>query len=202
MIRKLQSPIVAAVAGVIAYALATWLFLNPSKAVQAEMESRTIQHGTTPPKPVPSWEFQNPELEQMLAEVKAEREALNTRRQELAELEARLKSEWQEIGVVTQRVARLQAEVEKTFVSVKRDEAVNLKKLARMYASMKPDSAAKIIFEMDDSQVVRILAMMKDTEAAAIMQTQAKQDKAELKRVATLSDQLRLVRAPNATEEE
>src|ERR1041385_6378181 len=55
---------------------------------------------------VESWNFKNPELDQMIEELKSERETLVTREQQLKDLEVRLTNERQEIAVVTQMVSR------------------------------------------------------------------------------------------------
>ena len=83
-----------------------------------------------------SWNFLNPEIDKMVEELKRERESLALREQQLRELEGRLVNERQELGAVTQIVARLQHELEQSIVRVKQDEVPNLKKLAKIHASM------------------------------------------------------------------
>ena len=118
----------------------------------------------------PSWKFENPELNQLMAELKDEREALRVRAGQLDELQARLGTERQEICVVTQTVYRLRKELDATVSRVADEEAVNLKKLAKIYATMSPVGAARILKEMDDAQIVTILALMKEAESAPILE--------------------------------
>src|ERR1035437_2373975 len=52
----------------------------------------------------PSWKFHNPEIDQWVAQIKDERDALAVREQQLKEWEARLAAESHEISAVTQAV--------------------------------------------------------------------------------------------------
>jgi flagellar motility protein MotE (MotC chaperone) len=197
MMRFLTSPWFGAATCFLTFSACVWIFLNPAKNFHPPppQAAATAEHKT-----VPSWEYKNPELEQLLTEARAERESLRVRAQDLATLEARIKAEWQEITVVTQTVARLQAQLDRTVTCVQQEEATNLKRLGKMYSTMKPDAAAKLLAELEDGQAIRILTMMKDTESAVILESFAKQDPASLKRAAKLSYRLRLTLPPGALE--
>ncbi len=197
MIRFLHTPWFGTIACTLTYCVSTWLFLNPEKNLR-HLPAPVAGIANAANRLVPSWEYKNPELEQLLTEARAERENLRNRAHDLAALEARLKAEWQEITVVTQTVARLQAQLDRTVTCVKQEEASNLKRLAKMYSTMKPDAAAKLLAALDDSQATRILAMMKDTDSALVLETFARQDPASLKRAAQLSYRLRLTLPPGA----
>jgi flagellar motility protein MotE (MotC chaperone) len=197
MIRILQTKWMAITLGTIIYALTTWLCLEPQKQF---LRAAGALGGAVNAKGVgpagPSWKFQNPELNQLLAELKGEREALRVRAAQLDELEARLGTERQEICVVTQTVARLRKELETTVIRVADEEAVNLKKLSKVYATMSPAGAARILKEMDDEQIVKILALMKEAESAPILEGFGLGDKQDAKRAALISNRLRLTIPP------
>jgi len=197
MIRILHSPIFGTVACTLVYCISTWFFLNPDKNLR-HLPSTGGAVAQVVAKLVPSWEFKNPELDQLLTEARAEREALRNRANDLAALEARLKAEWQELTSVTQSVAKLQAQLDRTVTCVKKEETANLKRLAKMYSTMKPEAAAKLLGSLEDGQAVRVLAVMKDGESAAILESFAKQDAAGVKRAAALSYRLRLTLPPGA----
>ena len=74
---------------------------------------------------------------------------------------------------------------------IKEDEAGNLKKLAKMYASMEPAGAAKILRELDDAVVVKILTLLKEPETAQILESFTRMGEAETKRAAALTEHLR-----------
>jgi flagellar motility protein MotE (MotC chaperone) len=131
-------------------------------------------------------------MSRILAEIKEEREALQKRASQLDDLQARLNAERQEIGVVTQTVYRLRAELDETVTRVKQEESANLKKLAKVYASMSPEGAGRILRVMDDAQIVKILALMKETETAPIIENLGQGSEANAKRAALISNKLRL----------
>jgi flagellar motility protein MotE (MotC chaperone) len=197
MIRILQNKWVAIGIGALAFALTTWLCLQPQKRLrQAAAALRATKTTAAAIPAAPSWLFQNPELNQLLAEVKDERETLRVRATQLDELEARLNAERQEICTVTQTVARLRKELDLAISRVAEEEVANLKKLAKVYATMSPAGAARILKEMDDEQVVKILALMKESESAPILEGLGQGDKQDVKRAATLSNRLRLTVMP------
>jgi flagellar motility protein MotE (MotC chaperone) len=140
----------------------------------------------------PAWDFTNPELDQLVAELKKEREDLAQRRLDLDQLAARLQVERQEINQVTQTVWQLQKELDQTIVRVGEEESSNLKKLAKTYATMEPEGAATILNATDEITAVKILAFMKENEVGPILQSLARGSEAQAKRVAGLSERLRL----------
>ena len=197
MIRLLQSNWAAVTVGTTAYALITWLCLQPQKQLQRAVAAvRVAAAAGGAERAGPSWTFQNPELNLLLVELKDQREALRVRASQLDELQARLNSERQEICQVTQRVFQLRKELDATVTHVTEDEATNLRKLAKVYGTMSPAGAARILKEMDDEQIVKILALMKEAETAPILEDFGQGDKREAKRAAMISNRLRLALPP------
>lgn len=139
-----------------------------------------------------SWDFQNPEIEQLVAELKKEKEALTSRRTELEEWSARLQAERLELNQATQQVHQLQTQFDRMVVRVQDEEAVNLKKMAKTYAAMAPATAARIFKELDDLAVVKVFRYMKETETAPILEVIAQQGDDEAKRAAAIAEKLRL----------
>jgi flagellar motility protein MotE (MotC chaperone) len=156
-----------------------------------------------PPKPAPevvstgkrlgpSWDFINPEADQLMAELKTEKAALSKKEQDLSDLAVRLQAEQAEMNLVTQSVRQLQVDFDQNVLRIGVEETANLKKLAKVYANMDPASAAKIIQEMDDVGIIKIMVFMKDTETAVVLEAMAKMGQTQAKRAAALSDRLRL----------
>jgi flagellar motility protein MotE (MotC chaperone) len=139
----------------------------------------------------PSWTFFNPELDQIVAELKAERDTLSAKEKQMGELAVRLKAERAELDAALNNVKKLQQQVDRDVFRIKEDEAGNLKKLAKMYAAMEPAGAAKILRELDDVIVVKILTLMKEPETAVILESLARLGGAETKRAAGISESLR-----------
>jgi flagellar motility protein MotE (MotC chaperone) len=200
MTRFLQLKWIVAVAGTLAYALTTWFCLQPQQHIkQAVATLRARQIGPRAVKAGPSWTFENPEMSQLVAELKDEREALRVRASQLDELEARLQAERQEIYAVTQAVYQLRADLDKVVTRVSEEEAVNLKKLAKLYTTMSVEGAARIFKAMDDDQVVKILSLMRGSESAPILEALGQGGKDDTKRAAMISNRLRLTIVPATT---
>ncbi|MCL5096279.1 MAG: hypothetical protein M1608_01830 [Candidatus Omnitrophica bacterium] len=191
MTRVFQSSWMALTVGILAYWITTFILIRPHLLPGSALRP-TFAGDTSPFDFGPSWQFKNPELDQMLGELREEREAVQRRTTELNEWENRLKAEHQEVLAVTQTVYRVQQEIDETIVRVKEEEMANLKKLAKVYASMSPDGAAAILKEMQDDQVVKILVYMKEDEVAPIIETLGKTGAANARRAAMISNRIRL----------
>jgi flagellar motility protein MotE (MotC chaperone) len=189
MIRLLQSSWVTALTGTLLYLGVTAALIRPNQF-------------TVPPPPLqpsmadvvdyaPSWKFRNPEFEQWIAEMKRERESMMLREQQLQDLQARLEAERQELMVVTQTVYQLQAEFDKNVVRIKDQEAENVKRQAKVMASMSPEAAAGLITEMSEDDATRILFTMKPDEASLIIEELSKTGRTGAKRAATITERLR-----------
>jgi flagellar motility protein MotE (MotC chaperone) len=197
MIKLLTSNWTAALLGAVVYLLGTVAFwkvpVRPHGAGSAEQSGSANGHTGA------SWEFTNPEADQLIAELKAEKKSLEKKEQQLNDLALRLAAEHAEINQATQSVHLLQVDFDKNVVRVQEEETANLKKLAKVYADMTPDSAANIFTEMDDPSIIKIMVFMKDGETAAILESLAKKGVPEAKRVASLSESLRLASFRNNT---
>ena len=143
----------------------------------------------------PSWEFNNPELDQLVANLKREREQLAEREKQLEELAARLQAERVEISRVTNTVVQLQRDFDQNVTRLKEEEQLNLKKLAKLYNTMSPDGAALVMKELPDDTLVKLLAVMKETELAPLLELLSKPTAADAKRVALLTDRYRLLQS-------
>lgn len=141
----------------------------------------------------PSWEFNNPELDQLVADLKREREQVAEREKQLEELAARLQAEKTEITRVTNAVVQLQREFDQNVTRLKEDEQTNLKKLAKLYTTMSADGAAVVMKELPDDTLIKLLALMKETEIAPLLELLSKPNAADAKRVALLTDRYRLL---------
>lgn len=189
MARLLKSKGFAAILGVLLYlgvTLAVWRTPSPPPPAPEEPSlARKIVNG-------PSWDFTNPEVDQLVLELKKERAALAERERQLDEFAARIKAEQAELNATTQRVHQLQRELDQTFVRVQEEETANLKKLAKVYSGMTPEGAASILKQLDETTIVKILVFMKEEQTAPILETLAKLGDAEAKLAASISERLRL----------
>jgi flagellar motility protein MotE (MotC chaperone) len=186
MTKLLENPWLSAPVGVLVYLMCTVLCWQTPKI--------TLPHKITAISESigPSWDFNNPEADQLLAELRVEKKSLDSREQQLDELAERLKAERSELGQVTLSVRQLQSEFDKSVIRIKDDEVGNLKKLAKVYGDMSPETAATVLSQMDNEAIVRIFVFLKENETAAILEALAKKGPAEARRTAELSEQLRL----------
>ena len=203
--KLLQSSWVIALIGSLTF-LGTMFALFPKQGVPRAAQT-TAHEPEQIDKAAFSLEGHNPEVDELIKELQAGRIEVAERAKHLKELEERLRGERGEVNQATQRVFQMQKQVdqtvqdfEKTLVRVKEDEAANLKRTAKLYASMAPESATPILKEMTDEQLVKLLVFMKDSEVVAILETLSKLGKDETKRVAQLSDKMRTTMARNAGE--
>ncbi len=186
MIKIIQSPWIATVLGALLYWGVTVAVWPPNK-----LDTNAAQHAK--PKPAaPSWTFHNPDLVSLVEELKKEREHLTEKERQLNELSLRLNSERQELNQATQLIYNLQVEFDRNVTRVEEQESANLKKLARMYASMAPENAVQILKQMEDPALVKVLSLMKDSEAAPILESMGKQGESEAKHAAVITERLRL----------
>ena len=186
----LQSKLFASILGALMFLLTT-AFLTTSglqPIAHSGEDAEGHEHAVTKG---PSWTFFNPELDQIVAELKSEREAATAKEQQLNELAARLKAERAELDEALKNVKKLQQQVDRDVFRIKEDEAGNLKKLAKMYTAMEPAGAARILRELDDVILVKIFTLMKEPETAAILEAFARLGEPEIKRAAGISESLR-----------
>ena len=194
MVRFLQSTWMSMLLGGLLFLATTAALLKPSQ-LPARADSGaadTIHVGNNEP----SWKFRNPEMDQWIQEIKREKDALAQREQQLNELETRLNAERQELSVVTQAVSQMQADFDKNVVRLNAQDGDNLKRQAKLLASMTPEGAAATLAEMGDDDVVRILFTMKADDASIALDTLSKSGKGQAKRAATIIERMRRTLPP------
>ena len=182
--------------------LGALLYLGTTAAVLLQNKSafkpapKPVEGTNRPPANVrgPSWEFFNPDLEDMVKELKERKDALDSREKELNLYAARLKSEKDEISQITRQVEEMRKSLDESVIRIREDEQANLKKLAKNYAQMQ-DEAIPVMAALDDITLVKVLMFMKDAESAPILTQLAKID---AKRIALVSERLRLAQIAKA----
>lgn len=182
----LQAPITAMVLGGLSFLLTMFALIEkPLKAAAKPPEPTEEERNTG------FWERHDPEVDQLLKEMKSEKEQLEKRATELRELETRLAAERAEINQITQRVAQLQFEFDQNIIRVREEEVPNLKKLAKMYTAMSPEGASAIMRELDDMVVVKVMSFMKEDQSAPLLDAMATAGEAQAKRAASIAEALR-----------
>lgn len=170
----------------------------------------------------PSWNFTNPEIDELVRDLREERGALAKRREQMLALEVRLRAEREELTRLQQNVKKMQEDFDKSVTAaqadfdnkisraqedfdknvtrVQEEEVANLKRLAKTYAAMEPAAAAAIMRELADPVIVKIMLFMKESETAPVFEALARPNELAAKRAALVSERLRLAISRKAVE--
>jgi flagellar motility protein MotE (MotC chaperone) len=188
MIKLLQSPLTAMLLGGVSFLFTMFALVEKPLRDSVHHEPMTEEEAQ-----IHFWSQHNPEVDQLLQELRREKEDLARREGELKKLAEQLQAERAAITTVTQRVARLQAEFDQNVIRVKDDEVPQLKKLVKVYSTMSPEGAAAIFKELDDQTVVKLMSLMKEELSASMLDSMAKEGPDQAKRAAALAEALRHV---------
>jgi flagellar motility protein MotE (MotC chaperone) len=195
MSRLLQNPItVVLVAGV--------LFFGTMYLVLRGLPLGRVSAAAAAPRMAeddPSWKFHNPDIDQWVSEIKAERDALAVREQQLKDWEARLSAESREIATVTHAVTHTQEEFDKRVLQFSDQQKDNIKKQLKVIADMSPDGAAAMLAEMPDDEVAQMLYTLKPDISGAILDSMSKSGGAPAKRAAALTERIKDILPASAT---
>lgn len=189
MMKLLRAPIFSMTLGGLSFLLTMFLLLNRPLPLAANASHHDENSEESATKSF--WERHDPEIDQLLEEVRREKEALAKREADLKELAKRLAAEQAEITTVTQRVAQMQMEFDQNVVRIKEDEVPNLKRLAKLYTTMSPEAVLVILKELDDQTVVKLFNSMKDSDTAPLLEAIAKEGETQAKRAAAITESLR-----------
>ncbi len=198
MIKKLQSPLLAAVAGLlVSTALGVYLTWRAS----ADLVLAAIPEKPKAPEVETErgWDFWTIEIENLSTELRDERERLRAQAEELAQRTARVEAEERELAKVRAELEALRSDISNKLVEVTADEAKNLRTLAATYTNLTPRAAVAIIRKLDDTMAVKILSLMKPDVIGPIFEEMSRtvgDDGLPLaERAATLSNRIRLIKA-------
>lgn len=188
MVRLLQSGSVTMLIGTLLYLGSSVFFLDLGHVTLGPGTETEIpqgrQHGA-------SWEFLDPEVDRLVEELNQEKAALAQQREQLNQLAKRLEAERAELASATQTVHQLRTEFDQTFVRVQGEEAKNLKRLAKMFATMEPATAMQVMDQLGEDEMSKLLAIMKDDQVTSILQYLASQGEEQAKRAAALAGRLK-----------
>lgn len=198
--KLLQNPAVVAVLGLLSglFAGLGWFWrageVIISHAQAAKAEAPKVQKGQ-------GWDFWTIEIDNLANELKGEKERLRKQAEQLDLRAARVASEEQQLNKIRTEIERMRKEVSDRVAEISVDEAKNLKVLATTYSNLTPRAAVAIIRELDDTTAVKILSLMKPDVVSPIfeeMSRTAATDGTLARRVAVLSERLRLMKSAKA----
>jgi flagellar motility protein MotE (MotC chaperone) len=195
IMRLLKSPLIAAIIGVIAYVVTTWL-------VWRTPDVHAFAKHTAPVTTTDILDFRkfgDPELDQFILNLRQRKVSLETREKALQSLEARVQTEQQELSRLLKEVEKRQKDFDQVVTRVREEEAPQLKKLAKIFTTMTPATATSVLKEMTDDELLKLMSFMKESELTPLMEMLATRGPTEVRRVALLSQRLRLVLPPPTT---
>jgi flagellar motility protein MotE (MotC chaperone) len=169
----------------------------PDPVEVAATEAKAAEAAAPPPQ---LWSFKTNAVDELITELKKEREAVIEEQKDLAAMSSQVTAERQEVEKVKNEILRLRKELEARIVEVGEHEKENLKNLGQTYTAMLPAGAAVILREIDEDSAVKILAQMKPKSAALVLGEMARivdksTDESPARRAARISDKLRLMTA-------
>ena len=88
-------------------------------------------------------------------------------------------------------IRQLHAQIAQFIPMIEASEKKNLKKLAKMFATLSPENASPLIAQMPDDTVVNVLAYMKPRNSASILSGYAALNPQNAKRAAKITESLR-----------
>jgi flagellar motility protein MotE (MotC chaperone) len=209
----LAAPWFLAVVGFVINMVCTVLMLNsavsklpkpdftpvPDPVEVAATEAKAVEAAAPPPQ---LWSFKTNAVDELIAELRKEREAIIEEQKDLAAMSSQVTAERQEVEKVKEEILRLRKDFEARIVEVSELEKENLKNLAQTYTAMLPLGAASILREIDEDSAVKILSQMKAKSAALVLGEMARlvdksSDEPPARKAARISDKLRLMKAPH-----
>ena len=200
MISKLQSPLVAAVAGlVLSTALGVYLIWRSGETLLAQ----AVIPAEAPVEVETSrgWDFWTIEMENLSNELRGERERQRKMAEELEQRAARVAADEQELAKVRTELEAIRSDLSSKIVELTVEETRNLKALAQTYSNLTPRAAVAIFRELDDVMAVKILSLMKPDIVGPIFEEMSRtpgDDGTLAARAAELSNRLRLIKAAKA----
>jgi len=151
-----------------------------------------------PSKPEAPWGFWTMEIENLASELKEQKAVMKKREDEIAQRDERLNAERLELTKQRQQLEALRIEISNRIVTIQADELRNLKSLVATYSNLTPKATLTIFKEMDDTMVVKLLSQMKTDVVSPLFEEMSKQgvsDPSISRRVAALSEKLRLLKS-------
>ncbi len=166
------------------------------KLVAAARVAQAAAH--TPAQPEAPWDFWTVEMEALAQELKDAKDGLKAREESLTQREGRLSAERVELARQRQQIEQMRQQLSGYLLEITTEEMKNIKPLAATYSSLSPKAVLTIFKEMDDATVVKLLSIMKTDVVAPLFEEMTKQAVADptiAKRVAHLSEKLRLLKS-------
>ena len=198
MIKLLTNPIVTlVVALVLGVSTGLGMFMQAAKPLITAARAARVK-AVEAKKPEAPWGFWTIEIENLASELKDQKAVVKKYEESLRLREERLNAERQEIAKQRDQLEAMRADIANRITAIQADEVKNLKALVATYSNLTPKATLTIFKEMDDTMVVKLLSLMKTDVVTPLFEEMSKQaatDPFVARRVATLTEKLRLLKS-------
>ncbi len=204
MTAVLRNPFVVSTAAlVLSVAVGVFTFWSAAKTIVAGVVALRAEQAAAVPKKEKGWDFWTIEIENLSNELKEERARLRKQAELFEQREARIVAEQQELAAMRREIEGLRQEIAEKVVTIRADEAKNIRSLAQSYANLTPRAAVAILRELDDVTAVKILFLMKPDVVGPIFEEMSRTNGSDgtplARRAAVLSEKLRLMKSAKET---
>lgn len=186
----------------LAIAVGVLTFQRAGSALVTRVLELRAKAAAAVPKKEKGWDFWTIEIENLSNELKEERAKLRKQADGLEQREMRLAAERKELDTMRAEIEALRKEIANQVITIRDDEAKNLRALSQTYTNLTPRAAVAIFREMDDQTAVKILFLMKPDVVGPIFEEMSKTSGTDgsplSRRAAILSEKLRLLKAKQA----
>lgn len=199
MNKLLKSSWLIAAAGSVSYLITTAVLLL-SVGDHLSPQSKATEHADAEPRrpiDLASWNYINPDIDELSRQLKEKQEALEQREKDLDKLAEQIANEKKELAGVTNWVQSIQSEIDALFSRVAEEEAANMKEIVTVYQKMDAGDAARMLYELDDRRIAKIFKFLKQTEVSDIIKVWLAGDDQKLKRVHKILDQYHNIILPS-----
>ena len=175
----------------------TLALLLPAIAALQDPPIEVAEKTGMPPR---VWSFKTQAIDELVTELKSERDKLEEDQKSLLALQSQITAERTDLNKVRAEIEEMRGEIEQRVVEIEEREVKNLKTLSQTYSAMNPSAAVVIFREMDENMVVKILSLMKADRVGPLLGEMAKapdstSGESMAKRAAHISDKLRLLKS-------
>lgn len=186
----LKSPWVLCALGSLTFLATTMgLMISVANKLVPRPKTYTLEETTIHPKNFASWNYINPDIDELARQIEEKKTALDQREKALDRMQQQLERERKEWATVTNWVTSIQEEIDQLVTRVTEEEAESMRQIVTVYQKMDPPDAAKMLYELDDERIARIFKFLKQSEVSEIIKVWLKEDDQKLKRVHDILDQ-------------
>lgn len=118
----------------------------------------------------PSWVYVNPDLDELILELKARKEHIKRKEEELKLWELQIHKEMANLRSITNWVQSFQMDLEESANTLTDTEESNIKRLLDLFKSLQPAQTALILEPMTDEKIAKIFRLLKPTDVGPIVQ--------------------------------